>query len=161
MEFSALFENPELLQLCHAAFLGTVIGIERELRGKDPGLRTFMLISLGSCTFSVISIDAAEGVMNAEPSRIAAQIVVGIGFIGAGAIFRARDKVMGLTTAALMWLTASIGMACGFHRVDLAYFVAIIALVGMFILSLWHDFIRMLSPSRKSVPPANNGSESD
>lgn len=128
------FNNPANIQLVIAAGLGMLIGLEREFSGKDPSLRTFTLISLGSCAFSIISVDSAIGIPHAEPSRIAAQIVTGVGFLGAGTIFRSANRVVGLTTSALMWVTASIGMAVGFQRVDVAVtatFLAVIATVGL------------------------------
>jgi putative Mg2+ transporter-C (MgtC) family protein len=122
------------LQLCIATLLGAAIGLEREVAGKDPSLRTFALISVGSCMFALISSESAHSLIRefpdktADPSRIAAQVVSGIGFIGAGTIFRSKTGVSGLTTAALMWVTASIGLACGFARLDLALVGTLLAL---------------------------------
>jgi putative Mg2+ transporter-C (MgtC) family protein len=130
--------HPSAQLLLVAALLGALIGLEREMAGKDPSLRTFSLISLGSCLFSLLSIQSALGVPNAEPSRIAAQIVVGIGFLGAGTIFRSRHGVSGLTTAALMWVTAGIGMAVGFGRVDLAVSATILAVIITMSFTLVH-----------------------
>src|SRR5437868_4391335 len=103
-----------------------------------------MLICLGSCTFTMISIHTALdlGADRADPGRIAAQIVVGIGFLGAGSIFRSRDRIMGLTTAALMWVAASIGMAVGVDRFDIAFKATIVALSFMILLSLVHSVLR-------------------
>lgn len=118
--------NKELLI---AAGLGTLVGLERELSGKDPGLRTFALIALGSCAFSLVSRQPFFETGTGDPTRVAAQIVSGIGFLGAGAIFRGSRRVSGLTTAALMWVTAGIGMAVGFDRTDIAVSTTVIALV--------------------------------
>jgi putative Mg2+ transporter-C (MgtC) family protein len=127
-----------------AAGLGTLVGLERELSGKDPGLRTFALIALGSCAFSLISrqpfIDTGIG----DPTRVAAQIVSGIGFLGAGAIFRGSRRVSGLTTAALMWVTAGIGMAVGFDCHDIAISTTVIALVITLALRLVRFLIFMV-----------------
>jgi putative Mg2+ transporter-C (MgtC) family protein len=127
-----------------AAGLGTLVGLERELSGKDPGLRTFALIALGSCAFSLISrqpfIDTGIG----DPTRVAAQIVSGIGFLGAGAIFRGSRRVSGLTTAALMWVTAGIGMAVGFDCQDIAISTTVIALVITLALRLVRFLIFMI-----------------
>jgi putative Mg2+ transporter-C (MgtC) family protein len=127
-----------------AASLGTLVGLERELSGKDPGLRTFALIALGSCAFSLISrqpfIDTGIG----DPTRVAAQIVSGIGFLGAGAIFRGSRRVSGLTTAALMWVTAGIGMAVGFDCQDIAISTTVIALVITLALRLVRFLIFMI-----------------
>jgi putative Mg2+ transporter-C (MgtC) family protein len=101
-----------------AALLGGAIGVERELRDREAGIRTHLLVSLGSALFTIISAYGfheffASGASVADPTRIAAQIVTGIGFLGAGAIIREGVSVRGLTTAATLWVTAAIGMACG------------------------------------------------
>ena len=108
--------NPEIeagLRLLLAAVLGGIIGIQREKAGKPAGLRTHVLICLGSALFTVVSALGFTG--NVDPARIAAGVVTGIGFIGAGVIFRGMrgDKVMGITTAASIWITAAIGIAAG------------------------------------------------
>ncbi len=102
----------EMLSLCMAVVFGATIGFERELRGKSVGLRTNTLICLGAAIFTIVSRQMAV-FFEASPARIAAQIVGGIGFLGAGAIIRDRGSVQGATTAATIWLVASIGMACG------------------------------------------------
>jgi putative Mg2+ transporter-C (MgtC) family protein len=109
-----------LVRLALAAALGGAIGIERELRDREAGLRTHMLVSLGSCLFTIVSaygfhafLAHGGSVVRADPSRIAAQIVTGIGFLGAGAIIREGLSVRGLTTAATLWVVAAIGMAAG------------------------------------------------
>jgi putative Mg2+ transporter-C (MgtC) family protein len=104
--------------LALALALSSAIGLERELRQKSAGLRTYTLVGLGSALFMLISKYGFFDVLEArtvvlDPSRVAAQIVSGIGFIGAGLIFVRRDSVRGLTTAAGVWLTAAIGAACG------------------------------------------------
>ncbi len=108
-----------------AAVLGGVIGLERELSGKPAGLRTNMLICVGAALFTEISSTAHDlfgGANGAtDPTRIAAQIVSGIGFLGAGTIIQARGTVTGLTSAATLWVVAAIGMAAGGH----AYFAAV------------------------------------
>ena len=102
-----------------SVLLGAIIGYERELREKPAGLRTHMLLAAGSTVFTILSIDAFPG---SESARVAAGIVAGVGFIGAGAIFMQKDKVIGITTAASLWLTASIGMAVatGFYILGVA-----------------------------------------
>ncbi len=152
MDLLEPFRDPINFNLIVAALLGSVLGLERELARKDPSLRTFMLICLGSCTFAIISIHSAEGVPNAEPSRIAAQIVVGIGFIGAGSIFRSRDRIVGLTTAALMWVAAGIGMAVGFDRLDVAFAATIICLSFMVVLNFVHRIIAKLNKAQNAEP---------
>lgn len=117
------------IRLLSAAFLGAILGLERELAGKDPSLRTFALISVGSCLFAMASDQSTPGGQIGDPFRISAQIVTGIGFLGAGVIFRSKQGVHGLTTAALMWMTAAIGMCIGLGRSDMAYSATIVALL--------------------------------
>lgn len=107
-----------ILPLLLALVLSAIIGLEREFRQKAAGLRTHTLVGLGSALFMLVSKYGFGDVLWPEhvildPSRIAAQIVSGIGFIGAGVIFVRRDAVRGLTTAAVVWVTAAVGMACG------------------------------------------------
>jgi putative Mg2+ transporter-C (MgtC) family protein len=87
-----------------AVLLGGVIGIEREITHKPAGLRTHMLVCLGSCLFTIISVHE----FNVDPAKLAAGIVTGIGFIGAGAIIAERERVVGITTAASLWVTAAL-----------------------------------------------------
>ncbi len=101
-----------LLRLSLAVVLGGAIGLERELQRKAAGLRTNILICVGAALFTELSI--AMSFASGDPARIAAQIVTGVGFLGAGTIIQARGIVTGLTTAATMWLVAAIGMAVGF-----------------------------------------------
>jgi putative Mg2+ transporter-C (MgtC) family protein len=107
------------LRLVVAALLGAAIGFEREFHGHPAGMRTHLLVSLGSAAFTVLSIfafataGAPSGSAPTDPSRIAAQIVSGIGFLGAGAILKYGSSVRGLTTAASLWATAAVGMAAG------------------------------------------------
>jgi putative Mg2+ transporter-C (MgtC) family protein len=115
------------LRLLLAAALGGAIGLEREYRHKPAGLRTNMLIALGSALFSVMSIDL--GAAAGSPDRIAAQVVTGIGFLGAGAILRSGENVHGLTTAATIWVNAAIGMAAGLGAYAVASVAAAITLV--------------------------------
>ncbi|MCB0320650.1 MAG: MgtC/SapB family protein [Bdellovibrionales bacterium] len=130
-----------------AALLGSLVGLERELAGKDPSLRTFSLICLGSCLFAVVSRESIVGVVGGDPSRIAAQVVTGIGFLGAGTIFRSKFGISGLTTAALMWVTSAIGVAVGFGHVRLAVAATLTALIIIYILQFIHKFLRFLRPN--------------
>jgi putative Mg2+ transporter-C (MgtC) family protein len=107
-----------LLRLTVAALLGGAIGFERELRERQAGLRTHLVVCVGAALFTLVSAYGFEDVLStgqivADPTRIAAQIVSGIGFLGAGAIIRQGLSVRGLTTAATLWLVAAIGMAAG------------------------------------------------
>ena len=101
-----------LLHLCLGVVLGGAIGLERELQHKAAGLRTNILICVGAVLFTELSIEMSS--TSGDPARIAAQIVTGVGFLGAGTIIQGRGIVTGLTTAATMWLVAAIGMAVGF-----------------------------------------------
>jgi putative Mg2+ transporter-C (MgtC) family protein len=100
-----------ILRLLVAATLGAVVGYERERNAAPAGIRTHGMVCLGAALFTVVSLHGFEG--RGEPNRIAAMIVSGIGFIGAGAILRSGTSVRGLTTAATLWVTAAIGMAVG------------------------------------------------
>jgi putative Mg2+ transporter-C (MgtC) family protein len=116
-----------------AVVLGAAIGLEREVHKKAAGLRTNVLICLGAAVFTMISrqMGASHG---GSLTRIAAGIVTGVGFLGAGAIIRDRAGVLGLTTAATIWLVASIGMACGARLYLLAVIstlIAIVVLIGL------------------------------
>jgi putative Mg2+ transporter-C (MgtC) family protein len=117
-------------RLLTAALLGALLGFEREMKQKSAGLRTNVLIALGSALFTVMSYEMAEGDA-ADPSRIAAQIVTGIGFLGAGAIIRQGLSVRGLTTAAGLWVVAAIGMAVGAGYYSAALIATGIVLVGL------------------------------
>src|SRR5205814_7830401 len=122
------------LRLVLAAALGGAIGLEREYRRKPAGLRTNMLIGLGSALFAILSIEL--GTAAGSPDRIAAQVVTGIGFLGAGAILRSGQNVHGLTTAATIWVNAAIGMACGLGSYTIAAGGAMLTLVVLALLPL-------------------------
>ena len=112
-----------------AAVLGAVLGLEREWRGKEAGLRTNTLIAIGSALFAVLSMQ-----FGGDQGRVAAQVVTGVGFLGAGAIMRTGANVQGLTTAALIWVNAAIGVAAGAGRIRLAVVCTGITLVAMLVL---------------------------
>lgn len=115
-------------QVTLAAILGGVIGIEREWRGRPAGFRTNILISLGACLFTLLSIEGfpLNGSAAQDTARVAAQIVSGVGFLGAGALLQTRNKVKGMTTAATIWLVAAIGMAVGTGSYFLAVFTTLL-----------------------------------
>lgn len=105
-----------VLRLVISVLLGGIIGVERQHRGKIAGLRTHILVSLGSCLVAILSVNlyaAVQGLTNADPARLAAQVVSGIGFLGAGAIMKEGSTIKGLTTAASLWVVASVGLAIG------------------------------------------------
>ena len=115
-------------QVMLAAALGGVIGIEREWRGRPAGFRTNILIAIGSCLFTILSIDGfpLNGSTAQDSARVAAQIVSGVGFLGAGALLQTRNKTKGMTTAATIWLVAAIGMAVGTESYFLAIFTTLL-----------------------------------
>lgn len=121
-----------VLRLLLAAFLAAGIGLQREFKKKPAGVRTHILISLGAALFTVISI---YGFPDADPSRVAASVVTGMGFIGAGVIFRNMkgDVVAGLTTAASVWVTSAVGMAAGLGMYLVAVIVAVLTVLVLMI----------------------------
>jgi len=123
------------LRLIVAASLGLAVGFEREIHGHPAGLRTHMLVAVGSALFTVLSaygFGAGSGVTTIDPTRIAAQIVSGIGFLGAGAILKDGIVIRGLTTAASLWATSAVGMAAGAGE----HIIAAVA-TGVILVSLW------------------------
>jgi putative Mg2+ transporter-C (MgtC) family protein len=118
------------LRVLVAGLLGAALGLEREWRGKEAGLRTNTLIAMGSALFAAMSLT-----FGGDPARIAAQIVTGVGFLGAGAIMRTGGNVQGLTTAAMIWVNAAIGMAAGSGHLRLAATSTAIVLFAMIALS--------------------------
>jgi putative Mg2+ transporter-C (MgtC) family protein len=114
-----------------AALLGACIGAERTISGKDAGMRTFALVSMGSCIFIVIALLVNAqfvGVVNFDPMRVAAGVITGVGFIGAGMIFSKDDALHGLTSAAGLWAAAGVGMALGYGLFIFAIFCTILTL---------------------------------
>lgn len=153
-----------ILRLCVAGLCGTVIGLDREYRVKDAGFRTHFLVALGSALMMVVSqygfsdFAARFGVSRLDPSRIAAQVVSGIGFIGAGTIIIHRRLVRGLTTAASLWATAGIGLAAGARMYLLAAAATLLTLFGLEALSLFfgnlgrrRTMLVFSAPTRESV----------
>jgi putative Mg2+ transporter-C (MgtC) family protein len=123
----------ELIQrLLLAAAIGGGLGAERELRRKSAGFRTNILIALGAAIFTIASLTLAPG--GGDPTRIAAQIVTGIGFLGAGTILHSRDGVHGLTTAATVWVNAALGIAAGGGQYRLAIIGGAIVLSVLLVL---------------------------
>jgi putative Mg2+ transporter-C (MgtC) family protein len=128
-----------LLRLAIACGLGAAIGFEREIRDREAGIHTHLLVSLGSALFTIVSaygfhefLTSGDNIVRTDPTRIAAQIVTGIGFLGAGAIIREGLSIRGLTTAATLWVVAAIGMACG-----AGYYWPAAAATVLTILALW------------------------
>jgi putative Mg2+ transporter-C (MgtC) family protein len=139
LEIPSLTWSEELLRVVVAAGLGGAVGVERELREREAGFRTHLLVSVGSCLFTLVSaygfhefLVGGGNVVRADPTRIAAQIVTGVGFLGAGAIIRQGFSVRGLTTAATLWVVAAIGMASG-----AGYYSAAVLTTALVLISLW------------------------
>ncbi len=150
-----------LMALLISALLGSIIGIERDIRGRAAGLRTNLVVALGSTLFTLISsytVIAFEG--SSDPTRIAAQIVSGIGFLGAGVIIKSGLSIKGLTSAASLWLVSAIGMAAGFHYYTLALATAILGVISLSLLDYLErtykkDFYRQVSITGSSLLDAN------
>jgi putative Mg2+ transporter-C (MgtC) family protein len=148
-----------LLRLALAAVFGAAIGMERELREREAGLRTHMLVSVGSALFTLISaygfrdfLVHGGAVIRADPTRIAAQIVTGIGFLGAGAIIRQGLSVRGLTTAATLWVVAAIGMASAAGDYAAASMATVITLLALWPLRLFaHRIFVRFRPERERL----------
>jgi len=124
-----------IIRLLVATALGAVIGLDREYRTKAAGFRTHVLVALGSALFMIISVHGFDDLpkdqmtLRMDPARIAAQVVTGIGFIGAGTIIFQKNVVKGLTTAAGLWVTAAVGMACGVGMYVLAMVSTLLVLI--------------------------------
>lgn len=133
----------DIIKLLLSFFFGAIIGTEREYRSKSAGLRTMILIAVGSTLFTILSIK-----ISSDAGRIAANIVTGIGFIGAGIIFRENNRVVGITTAAIVWVTAALGMGigAGFYEVSIASFL--ISGLSLVVLAPVQKFIRKKSQIR-------------
>src|SRR5436190_8345339 len=146
-----------LLRVALAAALGGVLGLERELREREAGLRTHLLVSVRSALFTLVSaygfhafLSSGQNVIRADPTRIAAQIVTGIGFLGAGAIIRQGFSVRGLTTAATLWVVAAIGLAAG-----AGYYSAAAMTTALVLVSLWPLRILAFRATSRFRPETN------
>ncbi len=129
------------IRLGAAFLLGGIIGLERHFRSKDAGFRTHSLVSMGSALFTVLSVYGFTAGDDADSSRVAAQIVSGVGFLGAGLIILQKNVVKGLTTAAGLWVTAAIGMACGVAMFEVAAIATVLMLIGL-------EIVNKLIPQR-------------
>jgi putative Mg2+ transporter-C (MgtC) family protein len=119
--------GPNLVNLLVAAGLSGLIGFERQFSKRDAGLRTHIMVGMGAALFTIVGAE-----LGVDRTRMAAQVVSGIGFIGAGTIFRAGDSIKGLTSAAGMWTVAGIGVTAGFGMLDLAVTATVVALIVLF-----------------------------
>ena len=127
----------EAAQVSFAFIIGAVIGLEREFRAKPAGFRTMIFICVGSCLYTILSIESNS----VSPDRIASNIVTGIGFIGAGVIFKEGISVNGLTTSALIWIIAALGMAIGYKNYPIAIVVTSMVVIALFVLEPVQRFI--------------------
>ncbi|HEY5915969.1 MAG TPA: MgtC/SapB family protein [Chryseolinea sp.] len=127
------FQSETALQLLFSFIIGTAIGIEREYRSKAAGLRTMIMICLGSTIFTELSMVIGNG----SEDRIASNIITGIGFLGAGVIFKDGLSISGITTATTIWITAALGMAVGAGQ----YFIAFVSCVGVLIVLLFFEIL--------------------
>lgn len=131
-----------IIRLLLATIFGALIGLEREYHAKEAGVRTHLLVALGSCLFMILSIYGFDAFLDHDnvsfdPSRIASQVVTGIGFIGAGTIILHKQAVRGLTTAAGVWVTAAIGLACGNGMYILAGVTTVTVLSSLGLINLY------------------------
>ncbi len=148
-----------VIRLASAAFLGLVIGLDREFREVPAGLRTHMLVSLAAATFAILAFEiveraTAEGVSNPDPVRIIEAVTAGVAFLAAGTIIRGGGRIHGLTTGAAMWLAGAVGLACGVG----AFFIALVATVfGMTILTAIRWVERVASLKSKDGDISDGG----
>jgi len=135
--------------------IGLAIGTEREYQGHPAGIRTMALIAVGSCLFTGIALEPVFGTRT-DPTRIAAQVVTGVGFLGAGSILRQGELVRGLTTAASIWVVASMGMAVGFGYYTIPIFTTVLVLATLVaIRPIEKRFFRGRHNRRRDDPPAD------
>jgi putative Mg2+ transporter-C (MgtC) family protein len=138
--------SPEdVLKILLAVTAGGLIGLEREFRDKAAGFRTLIFISAGACLFTVFSSKLA---VSSDPTRIAANIVTGVGFLGAGVILRDGGKVIGLTTAAAIWLTAAVGMGIGGGQYLTAGVMVLVAMIVLWLLPTIEHWINNVRAER-------------
>lgn len=138
-------------RLILALILGSILGFERFIEGKPAGLRTIALVCTGSAAFLLIGERILEtGAAGADPTRIVQGVITGIGFLGAGTIIQQADRVRGLTSAATVWMTAAVGMACGVGAFDLALFGT---LIGIIVLQGYEFFERWMNKKRLRPSP--------
>lgn len=142
------FDIEIIIRVALALFLGGILGFERERHGISAGIRTYGAISLGACVFGVLSLSV--GGPNTDPSRIAAQVATGIGFLCGGVIFREGNHVNGLTTAATLWATSAVGLAVSFgmYTVSIVTTILIFLLLYLSRVPWWKKFFRKV----KSTP---------
>lgn len=133
-----------LTRTAAAILFGFGIGLERELTNKYAGLRTHILVCLGACVFTILSIYAFPLAIDhthpqafGDPARIAAQVITGIGFIGGGTVLRHGSSVYGLTTAATLWIAAAIGMSCGAGMIDIGFITTLLSVIVLVLIRIF------------------------
>ncbi|MCT8089638.1 MULTISPECIES: MgtC/SapB family protein [unclassified Acinetobacter] len=136
--------HPDLYRLLIALGIGAIIGAEREYRSKSAGLRTMIMVSLSSCLFTIMSLKIGVD----SHDRIAANILTGLGFVGAGVIFKDENRISGITTATTIWMTAALGMAAGAGYEMLSLFATFIVLIVLIFLIYVQEKIEALSQAR-------------
>jgi putative Mg2+ transporter-C (MgtC) family protein len=134
-----------LLRFLLAALWGGLVGAEREYRSKSAGFRTMIMISIGACFFTIISTTLG---VNGNPDRLAAGVVTGIGFLGAGVIFRGESRVLGITTAASIWTVAAVGMAIGAGLYAASAYASLLILIVLAVLPYMENIIDRIHQSR-------------
>lgn len=135
----------ELTLVLISIVIGVIVGAEREYRNKSAGLRTFILVSFGSCVFTILSLRIGVG----NPDRLAANIITGIGFLGAGVIFKDENRIEGITTATTIWAMASLGMCVGSGHIYLALFGTIVVMVILGLLLPIQNYIEKIHKVRE------------
>lgn len=129
ISFLSLLSIDYMIKLILSLLIGCILGIEREYRAKPAGIKTYAMICMGACIFTSLSLQMSAP---ADPSRIASQIVSGLGFIGAGAIFQSKRMITGLTTASMLWVVGALGTLVGFGQYIEALFTLVIIYVCFF-----------------------------
>ncbi len=168
INFENLINVDFFIRIGAALIFSFCIGLERELTNKYAGLRTHILVALGACIFTLVSIygfptfavgdnvDAAQATGIRDTARVAAQVVTGIGFIGAGTVLRNGPIVLGLTTAATLWIAASIGMACGAGMFDIAFAGSVLAILTLVMVRMFEKKVLPRSTKRTSADEEND-----
>lgn len=152
------------IRLFLAAFLGAIIGVEREMKNRAAGFRTHIIVSVGACLIMLIGVDAIGEISSDKArdiARIAGQVVSGIGFLGAGTILQKKDGVSGLTTAATLWLSAAIGLAVGIGYYEGAIIATVICLITLVSLKGFSDFINKRTTKSYILTFGTNNFEQD
>jgi putative Mg2+ transporter-C (MgtC) family protein len=139
------FLSDDIIRILIALLVGAIVGAEREYRSKSAGLRTMILVSLGSCLFTILSVRIG---MPSSADRIAANIITGIGFLGAGVIFKDENRVSGITTATTIWMVAALGMAIGSGHFQAAMVGTVAVIIVLIFLAPLQNVIEHLNRSR-------------